>query len=598
MRIGLNDGIDNDANGIGDEIENFTVDAAGKLMTGYYHSGITSNLGDRNNPDHPSRNDGWARYDCNLYGYQYSPGGSYQYGYYYYMNNYGPYTSSGQYYGANSYPSDFGFTIEKAEGLTGSQNYYPYEYWGYYYTQYHGGQGIFKPPEGYNGLWGNYNICLSYAYRYQTPTPNGWQMHWPIVDVSSPSVTDVSAYIDILHNYADYYGDRYDFVFRGGNTINELMDANWGREFGTASLANGVIDGSDTGLHISGNYAAGVIDTVVVNDPVDEGVLVTGSSSVELDGLTVNNGRYGVRMTAAAIGSLELTNTNLDNQSQDGIVLGSGIKMALSGTITNAAGAAINVLPTSTKDWAFNNLALTSNNIAINHDGSGELTCTDCTTGSNTVDVATSGLVTWIEGDIDLATVVATGSGLLQRARLLDVTIEADGNGVAGTGVSMIDANSRRVGSGETDSAGTVNDMLFHTNYVDSSGWTVVNLAGFQIMTVAKVQYDTTGSMSTRVADFRYAVKGVSLVDGPGNSDTVALTDRFDARICYSWESTYYSVLASCAGANYIATASSRTKLNGDGAGGTITEYGYWGAMPTDMKNKAILIDSPWAYTA
>jgi hypothetical protein len=206
-------------------------------------------------------------------------------------------------------------------------------------------------------------------------------------------------------------------------------------------------------------------------------------------------------------------------------------------------------------------------------------------------------LVTWVEGDIDLSTVVATGSGLLQRARLLDVTIEADGNGVAGTGVSMIDANSRRVGSGETDSAGTVNDMLFHTNYVDSSGWTVVNLAGFQIMTVAKVQYDTTGSMSSRVADFRYAVKGVTLVDGPGNSDTVALTDRFDARICYSWESTYYSVLASCAGANYIATASSRTKLNGDGAGGTITEYGYWGAIPTDMKNKAILIDSPWAYT-
>ena len=108
-----------------------------------------------------------------------------------------------------------------------------------------------------------------------------------------------------------------------------------------------------------------------------------------MNGVTVNNGRYGIRTTAAAAGSLDSTLTNLDNQSQDGIVLASGFKMGLSGTITNAAGAAINVLSTSTKNWDFNSLSLTSNNIAINHDGSGELTCTDCTTGSNTNDVAT-----------------------------------------------------------------------------------------------------------------------------------------------------------------------------------------------------------------
>jgi len=591
MRIAVNDGIDDDANGVGDEVENFTTDAAGKLMTGYYHSGHTSNMGDRNNPDHPSRNDGWARYDCNYYGYQYSPGGSYQYGYYYYMNYYGPYTQGNtNYYGANAYPSDFGFTIEKAEGLTGSQNYYPYEYWGYYYNSYHGGYGDFMPPEGYNGLWGSYNVCLSYAYRYQTPTPNGWQMHWPIVDVSSASVSEVKAYMDIMHNYADYYGDRYDFVFRGGSDIDDLMDANWGREFGTASLANGVIDGADTGIHISGNYAAGGIDTVTVNDPVDEGVLVDGSSSVEMNGLTVNNGRYGIRTTAAAAGSLDSTMTTLDNQSQDGIVLASGLKMGLSGSISNAAGAAINVVSTSTKDWDFNSLSLTSNNVALNHDGSGEVTCTDCTTGSNTNDVATSGLVTWIEGDIDLATVSASGSGLLQRARLADITITADGNGVVGTGVSMIDALSKRVASGETDSSGTVNDMVFHTNYVDSSGLTVVNLAGYQIMSVGKVSYSST------VADFRYAIKGVSLVDGPGNSATVTLTDNFDARVCYSWSSTSYSTLQACSGSHYLGTGSSRTKSNGNG--GSITEYGYFGAMPTDMKNKAVMIDSPWAYTS
>ena len=100
--------------------------------------------------------------------------------------------------------------------------------------------------------------------------------------------------------------------------------------------------------------------------------------------------------------------TTLDNQSQDGIVLASGFKLGLSGSITNAAGAAINVRSTSTKEWDFNSLSMTSNNIAVKHDGSGELTCTDCTTGSNTMDVQTSGLVTWVEGDIDLALVLVT----------------------------------------------------------------------------------------------------------------------------------------------------------------------------------------------
>ena len=603
MRIALNDGIDDDNNGNGDELENFTTNAAGKQMTGYYDSGETSNLGDRLNPNHPSRNDGYARWDCNLYGYQYSPGGSYQYGYYYYLLNYGQgaYTNSGNYYGAIAYPTEMGFTTDIVDGLTGAQNYYPYEYWGYYWpTWYFGPQyqgGIFTPPEGFNGLWGNYNVCLSYAYRYQTPTPNGWRLSWPIVDVSSSSVTEVSAFIDILHNYADYYGDRYDFVFRGGSDINSLMDADWGREFGKASLDNGVIDGSDTGLLLSGNFAAGDISGVTINSPVNEGVLVSGSSAASMDGITVNDGRYGIRTTTNAGGSLKAINTVLDNQSQDGVVLGSSFKLDLGGSISNASNAAVNVLRTSSKDWSFDSLSMVNNNIGLSHAGTGVTTCTDCTTGGNTMDVMTSGTVKWVEGDIDLATVVATGNGVLERARLLDVTINADGSGVAGTGVSMLDANDKRVGGGATDSNGQLLDMIFYTNYVRASGLEVVNLAGYHIMTVAKVRYDTSGSMSSRVADFRYADKSVSLVDGPGNADTVALTDRFDARVCYSWESTSYNVLQSCSGANNIGTGSSRTKLNGDGAGGTIKEYGYFAAIPTDMKNKAILIDSPWLYT-
>jgi len=596
MRIAINDGIDDDANGNGNELENFTLDAAGKAMTGYYDSGSTTNEGDRLNPNHPSRNDGWARYDCNLYGYQYSPGGSYQYGYYYYFTQYGPYTSSGNYYGANSYPQEMGFTLDIADGLTGSQNYYPYMYWGYYWPSWYFGSGyqggIFAPPEGFNGLWGYYNVCLSYAYRYQTPTPNGYRVSWPIVDTSSNSIAGVSAFIDVVHNGADYFGDRMDFVFRGGNSIQELMDASWGREFGKATIDNGVIDGSDTGVLLSGNWAAADFDGVVVNSPNDEGLLMAGSSATSIDGLTVNGGRYGIRMTQQASGSLGATDSLIDNQSQDGVVLSKKVKLDLGGTISNASNAGVNVLSSSTDDWSFDSLVLEDNNIGLLHSGSGSVTCTDCDTGGNAIDVHTSGTVEWVEGEVDITAVTATGSGLFKRARLLDLTITADTVAVAGAGVSLLDGDSRKVANGKTDANGVASGLKFYSHYVDASGHTVVNLAGYSMMTAAKVAYTSS------VADFRYAVTGVTLVDQPGNSDTVPLVDNFDARICYSWSSSSYNVLASCLG--NLGTGSSRDRYQRAdcvvASCAEITEYGYFAAIPTDMQNMAVQFDSPFTY--
>jgi len=599
MRIAVNDGYDDDGNGVGNELENFTLDAAGKQMTGYYSSGDLANEGDRLNPNHPSRNDGWARYDCNLYGYQYSPGGSYQYGYYYYFNQYGPYTQ-GQtnYYGANAYPSDFGFTLDIAEGLTGSQNYYPYMYWGYYWPSWYFGSGyqggIFTPPEGFNGLWGYYNVCLSYAYRAQTPTPNGYRVSWPIVDTSSASIEGVSAFIDVVHNGADYFGDRMDFVFRGGNTIQELMDADWGREFGKAAIENGVIDGSDTGIEIGGNWAAADFDGVTINSPNNEGLLVSGSSASTINDLTVNGGRYGIRMTQQASGSLSATNSAIDNSSQDGVVLSKKIKFELGGTISNASNAGVNVLASSGDDWDFDGLVLQDNNIGLLHGGSGTVSCTECDTGGNAVDVQTSGTVDWVEGNVDITAVTATGSGLFKRARLFDLSLSADTVAVAGAGVSLLDADSRKVDNGKTDASGTAAGLKFYSHYVDASGHTIVNLAGYTILAAAKVTYTST------VADFRYSTAGVSLTDAPGNTDSVALVDNFDARVCYSWTSTSYAVLQSCAGSHYLATGSSRTKYQQatcTTAGcPQITEYGYYQAMPSNMQNKAVQIDSPYAY--
>ncbi|MBO57396.1 MAG: hypothetical protein CMA77_00135, partial [Euryarchaeota archaeon] len=563
-----------------------------KNMIGYYDSGSQSNQGDIDSP-HPSRNDGYARWDCNAYGYQYSPGGSYQYGYYYYFLYYSSgYSSSGSYYGANSYPREMGFTLDKVDGLTGSQNYYPYGYWGYYYPSWYGGWGDFKPIEGYNGLWGYYNVCLAYAYTYQTPTPNGWRMSWPIVDVQDTSIQGVNAYMDILHNNNDYYADRYEFVFRGADTPENLVNAEWGRTFGKADISSGTIDNSDTGIYFSGNDATAIIDGVTINDPGREGVLIDGRANAEMNGITVNDGRYGIRSTNGASGTVVATASNLNNQTQDGAVLAGGIQMDLGGTVSDAGNAGINVLSSSASSWEFNNLAVTNNNIGILNDGTGQLTCNFCTTSGNTLDVQTSGLTTWIEGDINLTKVQADPGGTLERGRLLDLTVTATVSNVVtnqvGVGVLMVDGDGKKVASEKTGAGGVVEDLVFFTAYVEPSGLRWVNLSGYKVMSAAKIVY------GGGVGDFRYANTGVSLVDAPGNSDTISLNDNFDARVCYSWSSTYYKTLASCSGGNYLGTGSSRQLSNGNG--GTMMEYGYYQAMPTDMTNKAVLMDSPWAY--
>jgi hypothetical protein len=109
-------------------------------------------------------------------------------------------------------------------------------------------------------------------------------------------------------------------------------------------------------------------------------------------------------------------------------------------------------------------------------------------------------------------------------------------------------------------------------------------------MSAAKIAY------GQGIGDFRYANTGVTLVDAPGNADTISLNDNFDARVCYSWSSTYYKVLASCSGGNYLQNGGSRSLSNGNG--GTMDEYGYYQAIPQDMTGKAIMIDAPWTYAS
>ena len=523
---------------------------------------------------------GAATWDCNLYGYKYNPGGSYQYAYYYYFIAYGggAYTMNGNY---NNEPNEFGFRIESAEGVTANTNYYPYHYWGSYWPSFYY-SGNFAPPEGFNGMWGSYNVCQNYAYGPATPQPAGYRLAYPIVDTSSSNINQVVMYVDMVHYGADYYQDRLDVSVRAGSTVSDLLSKDYSRDFGTADISNGVITGADTGIDIGGSRASGDLSSITINNPVNEGILVSDSVGATMDDITVNDGRYGIRMGSAAGGKLALTNLDLDNQSQDAVVLSTSMNLGLSGVIQNAGYCGLKVLSSSDADWEFEGLTLNNNGVGITHDGSGTMTMTDTTMVGNTQDVSMSGTarMDYLEGDVTESKVSVSGLAQFTRLRALDVSVSADSSAVDGAPVKILDADNMVAASGTTDSSGTVSGISFATWIKDSSGTNSMNLNGYQLVTIATIAY-TSGS----VIDARYAMDSISLSDAPGNTAAADLTTSIDARTCYSYTSASYDVHASCTGLNYM---SDRTV---DG----IDEYGYY-LSETDMTNLVIQMDSPYNY--
>ena len=542
---------------------------------------------------------GAPSYNCNYYGYSYgpnSPNSATQDGYMYYLWYYwpgGPQSNPG-YPGYYSSPPQFGFDWENIDGVTptGSASYYPYHYWGYYYTSYHGGQGVFKPPEGYNGLWGNYNICLDYAYSYYMSAGQGARLTFPTVDISASNITKVTLWMDVLHNRADNYQDRLDFVARSGNDPGDL--GNYVRESGTALFKDGQITGADTGVEIGGAFAAGNFQNVEVTSPTNSGMEIVGQTAAAVDGFNVSAGTYGVLAGTSASGSIDLLNLDLNGQTSAGIYYVKDITGDLSGTVTNSAGAAFKYGALSARDVAFDSVTIANNAVGIETAGTGTITMTDVTLG-NTKDVVITGsaAVDFIEGTVDSNSVEVTGSGLFTRMRELAVTLTADTNVVSGATVNLLDASGAAAGTGITDSSGQVSGLTFTTITVDSSGITVPSLAGYEVSTVAKIAYYYTSS-SNNLMDFRYAFHAATLTDASGNSESVDLVDQITDRVCYGFSSTSYAMVAQCSGS--LSTAGSRNvDTDGDGVNDG-KEYGYYGGIAKDMSSKTVMIDVPFMY--
>ena len=533
---------------------------------------------------------GVASWHCNQYGYSYGPGytGSFD-GYMYYMWRFwsgGPQTNPG-YPGYYYYPDEFGFRwSEIDEDTSPSYGSYPYHYWGAYYNSYHGGQGVYMPPEGYVGYGGYYNICYDYAYSFYNNPGEGARMSFPIVDISDSSITGVTMYVDVLHNRADNYQDRLDLVARVGNDPSDLGE--YARDSGTANIDNGVITGAETGIAIGGNFASGNFDNIEITSPTDQGIEIVGATAASMNDVEVNGGDFGMLVSSSGSGQMDLTNIDFDGQNNAGIYYVKDFGGDLTGTITNSAGAAYQYGSQTSKDATFNGVTVSGNNVGIETAGSGDITISDSTFANTVNDIEITGTseVDFIEGTIDTTKVAVTGSGGFERMRELSINLQADTNAVVGANVVLMNAAKSITGAGTTDSNGDADGIKFRTLRVDSTGTTNDDLAGYQAATVAEIDYTST------TGDFRYAFESLSLNDAPGNSGSISLTDRINARVCYSFNSASYNVVANCAG--YLSTGGSRDLS--DGNGGTYKEYGYYGATPGDLSGKTIMMDIPFFY--
>ena len=249
---------------------------------------------------------------------------------------------------------------------------------------------------------------------------------------------------------------------------------------------------------VGGAFAAAHFQDITVTNPTDSGLEVTGQVASTADGLDVTGGDYGVLVGNSASGSIDLENIALDGQDYAGIYYAKDITGSLSGTVVNRLGAAFKYGPNTDNDVSFSGISIASNAVGVETSGNGDITMTDVTM-ANTQGCRDQqcAKVEFIEGTVDSTTVDVTGTGKFTRMRQLDVTLTADGTAVAGATVTLIDGDGASAGNGVTDSSGIAQDLTYVTATVDSNGLITPSLAGYEVMSVAKVEYYYTHSTIT-----------------------------------------------------------------------------------------------------
>ena len=263
------------------------------------------------------------------------------------------------------------------------------------------------------------------------------------------------------------------------------------------------------------------------------------------DDVNVTQGAYGVRLTTSGAGSTTMTNMELYDQTQSGLVLAGSTGLTFGGEIVQSATSGINVLSSSSVDWAFDSLMVRDSSVGMNHAGSGDVRMLDSTFQDNTNDMTIgSGTMTYVSAITDQAvsqTVNVNGAGEFSRNRRYDVT-QTDSSAAPDVNLKLLDADMRLISTAKTGSTGVAEDMEFTAYTVDYTGHQA-NLAG---MTLAGVHVNEYTSSSR---DFRYIMEAVTLADVPTNADTIDMVESVDASIADT--SSSYNNLRSCSNVGY-----------------------------------------------
>ena len=169
---------------------------------------------------------GVPSWDCNTYGYNYGPNyPSSNTGYFYSIWQALTGTNPG-YPGYYQAPDQFGFDWENIDGVSPAAvptAYYPYHYWGYYYTSYHAvDRSVLQASRRTTPVLTTF--VLTMAYSYYMSAGQGARLTMPMIDISASNLSKASLYIDVLHNRADNFQDRLEFVARASNSVSALVD--------------------------------------------------------------------------------------------------------------------------------------------------------------------------------------------------------------------------------------------------------------------------------------------------------------------------------------------------------------------------------------
>ena len=210
----------------------------------------------------------------------------------------------------------------------------------------------------------------------------------PMIDISASNLSKASLYIDVLHNRADNFQDRLEFVARASDSVSSLIDGNYVREiWNSASSRTEPSLAQTLGVSVGGAFAAAHFQDITVTNPTDSGMEVTGQTASTLDGFDVTGGglwcpRWQLRHPAHSI----LITSHLMVKVLQEFTMHKDITGTLSGNVVNSAGAAFKYGPNSNNDISFSSLSIGSNAVGVETAGSGDITLTDVTM-ANTKDI-------------------------------------------------------------------------------------------------------------------------------------------------------------------------------------------------------------------